>query len=514
MSQKHRGIIMLNDNASITDSDMSCIFVILGGTGDLTKKKLIPALYKLFVDKKVSDNFAIVSVGRRKLSHQEYREKMEQNTIKYGDNEFNKAGWDEFSRKLYYSNFDLLTDNMGYSKLNLFLESLDESKDTKGNRIYYLAVGPNMFVPIVRNLKDNMMIENLDSWQRIIIEKPFGSSLETARELQKSLLELISEDKIFRIDHYLGKEMIQNIVAIRFSNSIFESLWNHKYIDNIQINSLETIGVESRGHYYEKSGILRDMLQSHILQMLALTCMEPPVKLDADSIRDEKVKVLKSLQLFDRASAEGNIILGQYYGDDNVPGYRDEKDVDKNSSVPTYIALKTGIRNYRWGGVPIYIRAGKRLNKKNSEIIIQFKKLPGIDVYDEYKNIEPDYLTVKIQPDEGIKFQININKPDDEGLLEKVEMDYCQTCRYEINSPKAYERLILEAIKNKSSLFTRWDEVETSWEYIDSIEKSISKLDLKFPNYKVGSIGPKDAYLLMSGTKAYKDNGVDSYEDI
>ncbi|WP_036931646.1 glucose-6-phosphate dehydrogenase [Proteocatella sphenisci] len=497
---------MLNDNTSIRDEDTSCIFVILGGTGDLTKKKLIPAIYKLFSDKKISKNFALVSVGRKNLSHQEYRDQMEQNTIKYGEHQFNKVKWDEFADNVYYNAFDMVDDNVGYRDLDTFLKSLDNLKQTKGNRIYYLAVGPNMFIPISKNLKNNGMLENQTSWQRIIIEKPFGYSLDTALELQNSLLELIPEEKIFRIDHYLGKEMLQNIIAIRFSNSIFESLWNHKYIDNIQINSSETIGVEHRGSYYEKSGVLRDMLQSHILQMLSLICMEPPINLDADSIRDEKVKVLKSLQLFDKVSAKENIVLGQYgNGEDNIPGYRDEENVDKNSIVPTYISLKAGIKNYRWGGVPIYIRAGKRLDKKSSEIIIQFKKLPGINIYDEYKYTEPDYLIVKIQPEEGIKFQINIKKPDDGNFIEKVEMNYCQTCRYDFNSPKAYEKLILEIIKNSSALFTRWDEVEAAWKYVDSIENSISKNSTDFPNYKAGSIGPEDASILMGETKIYRD---------
>lgn len=491
---------MLNNDIDIIDKDIPCVFVILGGTGDLTKKKLIPAIYKLFSDKKVSNNFAVVAVGRSELSHQEYRDQMIEDAIKYGEGEFNEKKWKEFADSLYYSFFDMIKDEKGYSKLNLFLKSLDDLKKTKGNRIYYLAVGPDMFIPVLENLNKNRMLENKNSWHRVIIEKPFGYSLDTARELQKSLLDLISEDKIFRIDHYLGKEMIQNIVAIRFSNSIFESLWNYKYIDNIQINSSEIIGIEGRASYYEKSGILRDMLQSHILQMLSLICMEPPINLEANSMRDEKVKVLKSLQLFDKESAKENVVLGQYYGDDkdNVLGYREERNVDNSSMVPTYVALKTGIKNYRWGGVPIYIRAGKRLSEKSSEIIIQFKKFPGIDIYDEYKNTEPDYLIIKIQPEEGINFQINIKKPDDGNSVEKVDMSYCQTCRYDINSPRAYERLILAAINNNPSLFTRWDEVESAWVFIDSIEKSISKVDLNFPNYKAGSVGPADAHILMS----------------
>lgn len=501
---------MINDKTNPINNDMACVFVILGGTGDLTKRKLIPALYQLYSEKKVSENFAVVSVGRREYSDEEYRAQMEQDTLKYGENKFNKEKWDEFSKIVYYKAFDMVTGSDGYTDLEVFLMSLDRTKQTDRNRIFYLAVGPNLFLPILKNLKARGMLENQIGWQRIMIEKPFGYNLDSARELQTDLLELVTEEQIFRIDHYLGKEMLQNIVAIRFSNSIFESLWNQRYIENIQINSSETIGIESRGSYYEGSGILRDMVQSHILQMLSLICMEPPIDLTADNVRDEKVKVLKSLQLFDPESAKANIVLGQYGKNEanGLIGYREEENVAKDSMVPTYVALKAEIKNYRWGGIPIYIRAGKRLEGKTSEIIIQFKKNPSITIYDEYKDTEPDFLIIKIQPDEGIKFQINIKEPGDSDAIEKVEMDYCQTCRYTINSPQAYERLILEAIQNDPSLFTRWDEVEAAWEYIDSIENSISKVHPNFPNYPAGSMGPGDAAILLNGTKVYRDREV------
>jgi len=483
------------------DKDLSSIFVIFGGTGDLTRRKLIPAIFSLMYEEKLPENFTIVAIGRREKTNEEYREEMYEYVEEFSRFSLDGDLWTKFSKRIFYKNFDFTSDNKGYVDLDLFLETMEIKYSTGGKRLYYLAVAPEFFEGIIRNLKDNGMVCKAIGWQRIMIEKPFGSSLETARILNHNISKLVPEEDLFRIDHYLGKEMIQNILAIRFGNSLFEPLWNANYIDNIQITSNELLGVENRGAYYENAGILKDMLQNHILQMLTMIAMEPPIDFEPESIRDEKVKVLRSLRPFTADSFKENIVRGQYgEGEDEgskVLGYREENRVSSTSNTDTFIALKTYIDNFRWGGVPIYIRAGKRMNNKSTEIVIQFKKLPGINYYKEFNNISHNLLVLKIQPDEGFFFQINAKKPGSEFKMEKVQLDYCQSCRCLNDSPEAYERLILEAIRNNSSLFTRWDELQYSWEFIESIEKQYENNIPNYPNYSAGTSGPKEAVDLI-----------------
>ena len=488
---------MFNNEREKSDS---CIFVVLGGTGDLTKKKLLPALFRLSNDDKLPQKFAVLAVGRRNLSEEDYRKSMEEHVLQSAKDTFDPKKWETFRQTLFYKRCDLIIEK-DYQDLGLFLEGLDQQLQTAGNRIYYLAVAPDLVEPIIHNLKTANMVDTKNSRQRLMLEKPFGSSLLAARQLNKAIADIFSEEQVFRIDHYLGKEMVQNITAIRFSNSIFESLWNHKYIDNIQITSSEWIGIESRGSYYERSGILRDMLQSHILQMLSLICMEPPVDLSAQAIRDEKVKVLKRLRFYDEQSAQSDIVLGQYgkgiAGGKDVPAYREEANVSETSLVPTFVALKAHVDNFRWGGVPIYIRAGKRMEKRESKIVIQFKKLLGTGFYKEFEHALPDNLVLTIQPKEGIFFQINTKKPGEARDIARAEMDYCQTCKYDHNSLKAYERLLLEALKNNTALFTRWDELEYSWAFIENIESMMAGMDVQYPNYAAGTKGPEKADALI-----------------
>jgi glucose-6-phosphate 1-dehydrogenase len=483
------------------NEELSSMFVIFGGTGDLTKRKLIPAIFSLMYEKKLPENFTIVSIGRRKKTNEEYRHDMYDYVNKFSRFAVNDELWLKFSKRIFYKTFDFTSDNEGYRYLDSFLEEMENKYLTGGKRLYYLAVAPEFFEGIIRNLKNNDMVCRDIGWQRIMIEKPFGSNLETARILNENISKLIPERDIFRIDHYLGKEMIQNILAIRFGNSLFEPLWNANYIDNIQITSSEVLGVENRGAYYENSGILKDMLQSHILQILTMIAMEPPVDLESESIRDEKVKVLRSLRDFTTETFKKNVVRGQYgEGTSNgkkVVGYREENRVSKYSNTDTFIALKTCVDNFRFGGVPIYIRAGKRMNTKSTEIVIQFKKLPGINYYKEFNGISHNLLVIKIQPDEGFFFQINAKKPGSDFKMEKVQLDYCQSCRNLNDSPEAYERLILEAIRNNSSLFTRWDEIEYSWKFIKSIEKEFENNTPDYPNYVAGSQGPKVAQDLI-----------------
>lgn len=483
------------------DSELSNMFVIFGGTGDLTKRKLIPAIFSLIHEGKLPENFTIVSIGRREKTNEQYRTEMLEFTKKFSRFPLNIKLWNNFIERIYYKNFDFTSNNEGYKELDLFLDTMENEYSTGGNRLYYLAVAPEFFEGIIRNLKNNDMVCKTIGWQRIMIEKPFGSSLKTARILNRNISKLIPEEDIFRIDHYLGKEMIQNILAIRFGNSLFEPLWNANYIDNIQITSNELLGVENRGAYYENAGILKDMLQNHLLQMLTMIAMEPPVDFDPESIRDEKVKVLRSLRPFTLESFKENIVRGQYgagiVNGMNVVGYREEDKVSKESNTDTFIALKTYIDNFRFGGVPIYIRAGKRLDTKSTEIVIQFKKLAGINYYKEFNEIGHNLLVLKIQPQEGFFFQINAKKPGNEFKMEKVELDYCQSCKYLNDSPEAYERLLLEAIRNNSSLFTRWDELEYSWKFIESIEEGSAENTPNYPNYAAGTSGPESAINLI-----------------
>lgn len=489
---------MFNDNKLQAKS--SCVFVIFGGTGDLAKKKLIPALFKLSSDGKLPEGFTVVSVGRQDLAEAAYRKSMEENVLQLPGKTFSQEQWDQFQQKLFYKRCEL-TDSEDYKELNAFLMAIDQKFHTQGNRIFYLAVAPDLVQSIIYNLNGSKMVENKTSWQRLMLEKPFGNSLAEAKKLNEEIMKLFSEDKVFRIDHYLGKEMVQNIAAIRFSNSIFESLWNYKYIDHIQIISSESIGIENRGAYYESAGILRDMLQNHILQMLSLICMEPPLDLNPQAIRDEKVKILKSLRLYDKASIQSDVVFGQYgkgmIEKNEISGYREEMHVALDSTTPTFAALKVYVDNFRWGGVPFYIQAGKRMEKRESEIVIQFKKLPGTEFYKGFENALPNKLVVKIQPMEGIFFQINTKEPGDTDDITRAEMDYCQECKYKRNSLEAYERLLMEALRNNTSLFTRWDELEHSWAFIENIEKNIADKEFEYPNYAAGTNGPKEALELI-----------------
>lgn len=480
--------------------DSSCIFVIFGGTGDLTKRKLMPAFYSLMTNGPLADGTAVVCVGRREFTDEAFRESMRDAVEKFSRVGVDAAAWSGFSKKVFYRQYDFTSDIDGYSRLNSFLRVLDREFGTDGNRVFYLAVPPSHFEIIIKNLHSHGMLKKDGAWKRVMIEKPFGSSLKTAKLLNESISEVLHEEDIFRVDHYLGKEMIQNILTVRFANSLFEPLWNHRFIDNIQIISSETLGIENRGGYYESSGILKDMLQNHLLQMLTLVAMEPPVRLEPEFIRDEKVKVLRSLRLFD-ALASGDIVRGQYGGGVAqgvpVPGYKEEERVSDSSQTDTFIALKVHIDNFRWGGVPFYIKSGKRLDKKTTEIAVQFKRLPGTGFYGEFGQTGPNLLVFEIQPREGFYFRINAKKPGSASLTEEVKMDYCQSCRVGINTPEAYERLLLECVRNNTALFTRWDELELSWNFVDSIEKTIRKEPPAYPNYAAGSSGPGEAMELV-----------------
>lgn len=475
----------------------SLAFVIFGGTGDLTHRKLLPALYNLMTEQLLPADYIVYCIGRREKNDSIYRAEAAESIRKHSRSSIDVSCLNSFLNHVHYHRLEFRRDETGYDSLynRLNTELTDFEKPVA--KLFFLAVAPEYFSVVIAHLHAHKLIEKGNPDHRVMVEKPFGSDLASARELNDGIIEVLAESQIFRIDHYLGKEMIQNIMAIRFGNSLFEPLWNHYYIDNIQITSTEKLGVESRGGYYEQVGILKDMLQNHLLQMLAIIAMEPPVDLSAESVRDEKVKVLRTLRFINSDLAGSGIIAGQYAAG-NIDGrpvlpYRAEENVDFESNTLTYVALKAAIDNFRWGGVPIYIRAGKRLDRQRTQIVIEFKRLPGISFYEEFKTQSPNLLVIEVQPAEGMYFQINSKRPGNEFAMERIELNYCQNCRFQGNVPEAYERLILEAFRGNSSLFTRWDELEHSWTFIEGIEKLLLEKPVTLPNYAAGSRGPETA---------------------
>ena len=482
--------------------DRSLLMMIFGGTGDLTHRKLLPALYHLMAEGQLPEECSVISIGRREISEDDYRLAARASITTHSRSGVDEKHMTRFLSRLHYRRMEFISDPASYEVFRDWLNQNEALFQAPAVRIFFLAVAPEYFGQIVSRLRESRLIVKRNPDHRVMIEKPFGSDLASARKLNATITEALDEHQIYRIDHYLGKEMIRNILAIRFGNSLFEPLWNHHYIDNIQITSTETLGVEGRGGYYEQSGILKDMLQNHLLQMLALITMEPPADLMPESIRDEKVKALRALRRYEPVGACAGIVLGQYgpgvIGGKNVPGYREESDVAADSAVPTFIALRASVDNFRWGGVPIYIRAGKRLDRRRTQIVVEFKRLPGINYYQEFKNQPPNLLVIEVQPAEGMYFQINAKRPGNEFRMDQVELDYSQSSRFQGNVPEAYEQLILEAFRANSSLFTRWDELEQSWMFVESVEKMCDAGMQPFPNYTAGSRGPERAGLLLS----------------
>lgn len=483
------------------DIDLSCIMVIFGGTGDLTHRKLLPAIYNLIHSKKLPHNFAIVSIGRKEIDDEAYRQEAYNSIKKFSRyKKIDEDLWDEIAKRLHYKKLEF-HDSTGYDELNNFLKGLDKVYNTKGNRIFYLAVSPEYFDTITEELNTHNLVKNDSSWQRLIIEKPFGGDLASARRLNQKISKVFGEDNTYRIDHYLGKEMIQNLMVLRFANSIFEPLWNNRYIDNIQISSSETVGVENRGGYYDESGALKDMVQNHMLQLLTLTAMEPPMNLSSSSIRDEKVKILRSLEEMTPENIKRNVIRAQYGEGNNgkfkLKAYVSEDRVSPTSSTETFVALKLYVENFRWAGVPFYIKTGKRLNTKSTEIIVQFKAIPKILYSKEHENLNSNILVIKVQPKEGIYFKFNTKMPGTENNIIPVQMDFCQSCQFESNTPEAYEKLLLEVMNGDNTLFTSWSEVEYSWKFVDSIASIWKNENTKLPIYNSGSCGPQEANELL-----------------
>lgn len=470
------------------NNNLGNIFVIFGGTGDLTKRKLLPAIYNLKKEGLLPSNFALVAVGRRDYTTDEFR-KIAYHAIKdYSRFKLEEDIWNKLKEKIYYRKMDFTNENE-YHDLKTYLDELDKLHHTLNNRIFYLAVAPMFFDVIVTSLHKAKMNLNKDNYSRVVIEKPFGNDLKSAKYLNKKIISTFGEENTYRIDHYLGKEMLQNIMVIRFANSLFEPLWNNKYIEQVQIISDETIGIENRGNYYEKSGAIRDMVQSHMLQLLSLVAMEKPENLDFNAIRDEKVKVLASLKKYSEQDIMQNVVRGQYNS------YRNEENVSKYSQTETFVALKLEVNNKRWKNVPFYIRTGKKMPKKSTEVIIQFKPLPN-PLYIN-NNLNLNMLIIRIQPTEGVYLQFNAKKPGERNTIIPVQMDFCQNCEVGINSPEAYERLLNDVMLGDQTLFARWDEVYYSWKFIDTIIEVWKKCVPIFPNYEEGSFGPVGAIKML-----------------
>lgn len=464
-------------------------FVIFGGTGDLTQRKLMPALYNLIKEGSLPKGFAVVSIGRRDLTREAYLDQIQTSIKTFSRYPFEEKIWDELKNLIYYKQMDF-TNFAEYEKLKEFLDFVDIKHHTKGNHIYYLAVAPEFFDVIVDNLaKANLNAQN-GKFSRVMIEKPFGRNLQSAIYLNQKIIQAFGEENTYRIDHYLGKEMLQNIMVIRFANSLFEPVWNKDYIEQVQITSSETIGIGTRGSYYENAGAIRDMVQSHLLQLLSLIAMERPKDLSPNSVRDEKVKVLQKLKPTSKVEIKKNIVRGQY------KSYRSEPNVSTTSTTETFVALKLEVDTPRWKNVPFYIRTGKKLPRKAIEIIIQFKQ-PEKMLYDNLTSI-PNMLIIKVQPQEGVFFVFNAKKPGTKNTIIPVQMDFCQNCDVGINTPEAYERLLLDAFNGDSTLFARWDEVLYSWKFIDAIIESWQDDEVNFPNYEDGTYGPIEANELLA----------------
>jgi glucose-6-phosphate 1-dehydrogenase len=490
------------------------IVVIFGASGDLTRRKLLPALYRLAQQRLVPSEFAILGTARQPMSDDEFRSAMKAALTEFGsDDSLDESAWESFAKRIFYRPGDF-TEATLFGDLKTKLEEIDKEFDTSGNRIFYLATAPEFFGTIAKNLgaaglakpgKPNTPTAKGSAakrpWTRLIVEKPFGHDLESARTLNKTLGSVFDESQIYRIDHYLGKETVQNLLVFRFANSIFEPLWNRQYINHIQITNAETIGVEGRGAYYEKAGALRDMIQNHVFQVTSLIAMEPPASLSANGVRDEKIKAMQAVRPFvvegiDQFAVRGQYGAGEVLGD-TVPGYREEPGVDPNSSTETFAALKLYFDNWRWAGVPFYLRSGKRLQKHITEIAIEFKEVPQrlFDASDA--PLQPNVLVIRIQPNEGISLRFGAKLPGQALRVRSVNMDFRYGSSFGVKAPEAYERLLLDCMLGDSTLYARRDMVERGWEIVTPILEAWKKPAPDFPNYEAGSWGPAAASKIL-----------------
>ncbi|CAN5754443.1 glucose-6-phosphate dehydrogenase [soil metagenome] len=486
-----------------------CIVVIFGASGDLTKRKLLPALYHLEQSGLLPKDFTVVGVARRDLS-KTFAPDMQDGIIKGGGVEENEEKLKPFMDRVQYFATEFDDDN-GYEKLKAYLADLDTKLNTKGNRLFYLAVAPEFFADIIQRLGKHGMAkpeEGADHWVRVIIEKPFGTDLTSARKLNDEVNAVLSEDQIFRIDHYLGKETVQNILVFRFGNGIFEPVWNRNYIDHVEITAAESIGIEGRGPFYEKAGAVRDVLQNHVMEVLSFVAMEPPDSFQAEAVRTEKLKVWRAIE----GIPIENAVRGQYGPGivDGKPavGYREEERVSPESNTETFAAVRLEIENWRWAGVPFYLRAGKRLEQRVTEVTIVFKQ-PPLHLFKSNRSddkIEPNVITMRIQPDEGISLRFGAKVPGPTTNVRQVDMHFSYAAAFGKSSANGYERLLLDAMLGDATLFAHRDGVEATWALFTPIlEAWAAKVATGFPNYAAGSKGPDCAdELLAKDGKAWR----------
>jgi len=478
--------------------------VIFGATGDLTHRKLVPALYNLATSDLLPDKMAIVGFGRSDRDNDEFREGLRSAVAESGARVRDDT-WNRFAERICYvrGRYD---DEKSFHQLAETLDQIDQEVGTENHRLFYLSTPPNVYADVVHYLGEAGLNKPTapDGWARLIVEKPFGRDLESALQLDRCVHQVFDESQVYRIDHYLGKETVQNIFVLRFVNGIFEPLWTRNYVDHVQITVAETIGVEGRGGYYDEAGALRDMVQSHLLQLLTLTAMEPPSTFTADKVRDEKVKVLDSLYLADGGEVGHSVVRAQYgrgmQDGRFVPGYQDEKDVPPSSSTETFVALKVMVDNWRWAGVPFYLRTGKRMPKRVSEIAIQFRRAPHMLLAGgASQRPRRNVLVLRIQPDDGLALRLDVKVPGLGMRVRPVDMSFLYKDAFAESSPEAYQRLLLDAMRGESTLFTRTDEVEAAWRLVTPLLNAWSQEGRKdLQSYGAGSWGPDEAEQLLA----------------
>lgn len=470
-----------------------CAVVIFGANGDLTKRKLVPALYRLALERRLAPGFAVLGISRTPMSDDQFREKMRESVQKYQEHsDFDATVWDSFAKSLFYMAGDV-GDPACYATLATRLAAIERERQTGGNVLFYLSTQPSQYAETALGIGHAGLARG-NGWRRLVVEKPFGHDLASAKKLSDDLHQVFRESEVYRIDHYLGKETVQNILAFRFGNGIFEPLWNRRYVNHVQITAAESIGVEGRGAYYQEAGALRDMIQNHLLQVMATIAMEPSATFQPDSVRDERAKLLRSIRAMKPEDVLRNSVAGQYgparIGGQDRPGFRQEKGVDPDSQTDTYAAATFFVENWRWAGVPFYVRSGKHLPKRVSEIAIEFNEAPHSVFNTDGGGASTNILILRIQPEEGISLKFLSKRPGAGMMLRPVSMDFNYGSSFGERSPSAYETLLLDAIVGDPTLYTRQDMVEASWAAVAPIQEVWAQQKFEFPNYAAGTWGP------------------------